>query len=194
MFSRALQVRVPSTSIHRFVCVPKLLKQFPVAIIAAYYFGSSLYPETKTFRFLADVVNDASIVLDTLTPYIGAMNLSETLPFIPTGSTLQIIALCLSGALRSLCGLVAGGSKAALTNHFASPLSGKGDVGELNAKDASRETVIGLTGMLVRSGVLFVVSCLMTYTKARHSSYTIRQHADFHIHVALHSRWRAPFV
>lgn len=53
--------------------------------------------------------------------------------------------------MGTLCGLVANGSKAALTNHFASPLSGKGDVGEVNAKDASRETVIGLLGMLVRT-------------------------------------------
>lgn len=53
--------------------------------------------------------------------------------------------------MRSLCLLVAGGSKAALTNHFASPLTGKGDVGEVSAKDASRETVVGLTGMLVRT-------------------------------------------
>ncbi|KIJ63068.1 hypothetical protein HYDPIDRAFT_113608 [Hydnomerulius pinastri MD-312] len=133
-------------------------------IIAAYYCGTSLYPETKTFRFLADVVNDASIVLDTLIPYIGAINLSETIPFVPTGATLQIVALCMSGALRSLCGLVAGGSKAALTNHFASPLTGKGDVGELNAKDASRETVIGLSGMLL--GTL-----LIPYINTRASTY-----------------------
>ncbi|KAH7882282.1 DUF647-domain-containing protein, partial [Phlebopus sp. FC_14] len=133
-------------------------------IIAAYYFGTSLYPETKTFRFLADVVNDASIVLDTLVPYIGAINLSSSLPFIPSGANLQILALCTSGALRSLCGLIAGGSKAALTNHFASPLSGKGDVGELNAKDASRETVIGLLGMLL--GTL-----LIPYINTRTSTY-----------------------
>ncbi|KAF9226202.1 DUF647-domain-containing protein [Gyrodon lividus] len=135
-------------------------------IIAAYYFGTSLYPETKTFRFLADVFNDASIVLDTVVPYIGSINLSESWPIIPTGATLQTIALCLSGALRSLCGLVAGGSKAALTNHFASPLTGKGDVGEVSAKDASRETVVGLSGMLL--GTL-----LIPYVNTRTSTYTM---------------------
>ncbi|KIJ15156.1 hypothetical protein PAXINDRAFT_169320 [Paxillus involutus ATCC 200175] len=133
-------------------------------IIAAYYFGTSLYPETKTFRFLADVFNDASNVLDTVVPYIGAINLSESWPIIPTGATLQIVALCLSGALRSLCGLVAGGSKAALTNHFVSPLTGKGDVGEVSAKDASRETVVGLSGMLL--GTL-----LIPYVNTRTSTY-----------------------
>jgi hypothetical protein len=119
------------------------------AIIGAYYFGTSLYPETKTFRFLADVINDTSIVLDTISPYFTSISLSTTSPYIPSGSTLQILALCMSGAMRSLCALVAGGSKAALTDHFASPVNSKGDVGEMNAKSASRSTVIALTGVLV---------------------------------------------
>ena len=57
-----------------------------------------------------------------------------------------MLALCLSGALRSLCGMAAGGSKAALSAHFA---SSTGDLGDLNAKDSSRETVVTLLGMLV---------------------------------------------
>ncbi|KAF8555598.1 hypothetical protein OG21DRAFT_1476453 [Imleria badia] len=93
----------------------------PFAILAAYYFGTSLYPETKTFRYLADVFNDASTVLDTVA-------------------------------------LIASGSKAALTSHFPSPLTGKGDVGEVREKDTSQETVVELSGMLVRTGLrLFVL-------------------------------------
>lgn len=34
--------------------------------------------------------------------------------------------------------------------HFATPLEGTGDVGDLNAKDSSKETVLALLGMLVR--------------------------------------------
>ncbi|KAG2039290.1 vitamin B6 photo-protection and homoeostasis-domain-containing protein [Suillus americanus] len=134
-------------------------------IIGAYYFGTSLYPETKTFRFLADVINDTSIVLDTISPYFTSISLSTTSPYLPSGSTLQIVALCMSGAMRSLCGLVAGGSKAALTDHFASPVNSKGDVGELNAKSASRSTVIALTGVLL--GTLIV-----PYITTRTSTYT----------------------
>jgi hypothetical protein len=47
--------------------------------------------------------------------------------------------------------------------HFASPVNGKGDVGDLNAKDASKETVLALFGMLVGtiSGCLFCqLTCL----------------------------------
>ncbi|KAG2066874.1 DUF647-domain-containing protein [Suillus decipiens] len=134
-------------------------------IIGAYYFGTSLYPETKTFRFLADVINDTSIVLDTISPYFTSISLSASSPYIPSGSTLQIIALCMSGAMRSLCNLVAGGSKAALTDHFASPVNSKGDVGELNAKNASRSTVVALTGVLL--GTLIV-----PYITTRTSTYT----------------------
>lgn len=85
------------------------------------------------YRLAADVFNDSAIVLDCLSP---------ALP-----SNIRIGALCLSGSLRALCGVAAGGAKAALSVHF----SRAGNVGELNAKDSSQETVIGLLGMLVSS-------------------------------------------
>ncbi|KAJ8580158.1 DUF647-domain-containing protein, partial [Rhizopogon salebrosus TDB-379] len=134
-------------------------------IIGAYYFGTSLYPETKTFRFLADVINDTSIVLDTISPYLTTISLSGVSPHLPSGSTLQIVALCMSGAMRSLCGLVAGGSKAALMDHFASPVNNKGDVGELNAKGASRSTVVALTGVLLGTLIVpYITTRISTYT------------------------------
>ncbi|KAF4563752.1 hypothetical protein EYR36_002993 [Pleurotus pulmonarius] len=116
------------------------------AIIGAYHFGSSLYPEAKLYRMLADVLNDGAIVLDALSPLLVSHSSSSSY-FNLRG--IRVAALCLSSTLRSLCGIVAGGSKAAITLHFASPLHGKGDVGDLNAKDASKETVLALSGMLV---------------------------------------------
>ena len=62
---------------------------------------------------------------------------------------MRVASLCLSGAFRALCGVVAGGSKTALTVHFASSGRIPGDIGDLNAKDASKETVLALLGMLV---------------------------------------------
>ncbi|KAF9492579.1 hypothetical protein BDN71DRAFT_1451284 [Pleurotus eryngii] len=120
-------------------------------IIGAYHFGSSLYPEAKLYRMLADVLNDGAIVLDALSPLLVAHSSSRSY-FSLRG--IRVAALCLSSTLRSLCGIVAGGSKAAITLHFASPLHGKGDVGDLNAKDASKETVLALSGMLL--GTLIV--------------------------------------
>ncbi|KAJ8495775.1 hypothetical protein ONZ45_g12723 [Pleurotus djamor] len=120
-------------------------------IVGAYYFGSSLYPEAKLYRILADILNDAAILLDTISPIL-VHNPASSSRFNFPGA--RVAALCLSSALRSLCGIAAGGSKAAITLHFASPAGGKGDVGDLNAKDASKETVLALSGMLLGTVVV----------------------------------------
>lgn len=122
-------------------------------ILAAYYYGSSLMPEAKTYRFLADILNDFAIVLDTLSPVLaslpGFLVFSKIIP-VPV----RLYTLCLSSSLRALCGIAAGGSKTAITLHFATPLEGSGDLGDLSAKDSSKETVLGLLGMLL--GTLIV--------------------------------------
>jgi hypothetical protein len=105
-------------------------------------------PEAKTYRFLADVLIDIAIILDTLTPLLASMSifvaLADTIP-IP----FRVYTLFLSSAFRALCGIAAGGSKTAISLHFATPLEGMGNLGDLNAKDASKETVLSLLGMLV---------------------------------------------
>ena len=115
-----------------------------LAILSAYLLGTSLFPEAKTYRLLADIFNDTAFVLDTLSPYFSHVTLVGTI-------SCRGLALCLSGGLRALCGLAAGGSKAAITMHFAQPddRSASGDIGDLNAKDGSKETVLALAGMLV---------------------------------------------
>ncbi|KAF8231011.1 DUF647-domain-containing protein [Tricholoma matsutake] len=124
-------------------------------IYGAYAFGSSLVPEAKTYRLLADSLNDAAVILDTLSPLLS----SHTIP------SLRVGALCLSASFRALCGIAAGGSKAAITLHFATPIDGTGDVGDLNAKDSSKETVLALLGMLLGSIVVpHLVTPWPTYT------------------------------
>ncbi|KAH9947073.1 vitamin B6 photo-protection and homoeostasis-domain-containing protein, partial [Amylocystis lapponica] len=113
------------------------------------------------------VFNDVSILLDALSPYLSAVTISYKYPFVSSGpsSSLRILSLCLSGAFRALCGVAAGGSKAALTMHFASDGKGTGDVGDLSAKDASKETVLALFGMLAGTVVMhYVDSARTTYT------------------------------
>jgi hypothetical protein len=104
------------------------------------------------YRLLADILNDAAITLDALAPLIDLVHIPFNIPFSFLGpaSGLRIGSLCLSGSLRALCGVAAGGSKSALTLHFSTPQNGLGDFGELSAKDASKETVLSLCGMLVR--------------------------------------------
>ncbi|GBE89158.1 predicted protein [Sparassis crispa] len=128
-------------------------------VIAGYYLGTSLFPEAKTYRLLADIFNDAAILLDALSPHLTSVSISLRYPFVSYGSSsyLRVVSLCLSGTFRALCGVVAGGSKAALTVHFATSGNRIGDVGDLNAKDGSKETVLALLGMLGGTVVMHYV-------------------------------------
>ncbi|KAG2003644.1 aldo-keto reductase [Coprinopsis cinerea AmutBmut pab1-1] len=110
-------------------------------IVSAHLLGSSLATEAKKYRFVADILNDVAVVLDTLSPVFKAQGYPQ----------LRVVALCLSASCRALCGIAAGGSKAAISVHFATPVKGKGDLGDLNAKDSSKETVLALFGMLLGS-------------------------------------------
>ncbi|KAI4721738.1 DUF647-domain-containing protein [Aureobasidium sp. EXF-10727] len=100
-------------------------------IVFAAHRGTALEPECKLYRLLADVFNDAAMVLDCLSPMFPR-------PF-------RVLVLATASVLRSLCGVAAGSAKASLSAHFAR----WGNLGELNAKDSSQETVISLAGMLV---------------------------------------------
>ncbi|KAJ3787530.1 vitamin B6 photo-protection and homoeostasis-domain-containing protein [Lentinula aff. detonsa] len=140
-------------------------------IIAAFFFGSSLFPEAKTYRFLADLLNDAAIVIDTLSPLLVSLydahvpTFMTTIPFLPPTVPFRVYTLCLSASIRALCGIAAGGSKTAITMHFATPLEGTGDVGDLNAKDSSKETVLALLGMLIGTmTVPYLTTPWSTYT------------------------------
>ena len=101
--------------------------------------GSAIEPECKFYRFLADIFNDAAQFLDLLTP---------ALPYLP-----KLCVIVCAGVLRSLCGVAANASKASLSAHFALT----GNLAELNAKEASQETIVSLLGMLVGSLVVKVV-------------------------------------
>lgn len=96
-------------------------------ILFAHRLGTSLEPECKMFRLAADVFNDAAMVLDCLSPAF------------PKG--LRVLLLGFSSVLRSLCGVAAGSSKAALSKHFAT----RGNLGELNAVRSSLSCSRSLT-------------------------------------------------
>ncbi|CAG7555905.1 unnamed protein product [Fusarium equiseti] len=105
-------------------------------IIFAHQFGLRIEPDAKRFRFLADLFNDTAFFMELYSPYLG-----------PYG---KILALTTGEALRALCGVAAGASKAALSVHFAK----HDNLAELNAKEASQETAVGLVGLAV--GTLIV--------------------------------------
>lgn len=99
------------------------------------------------YRLLADILNDFAFVLDCLSPAFP--------------KPLRVVILSFSSVLRALCGVAAGSAKASLSAHFART----GNLGELNAKDSSQETVISLLGMLVGTLVVsWVTSPMATWS------------------------------
>ncbi|KAH8730137.1 vitamin B6 photo-protection and homoeostasis-domain-containing protein [Phaeosphaeriaceae sp. PMI808] len=116
-------------------------------IVFAHRLGTALEPECKMYRLAADIFNDTAMILDCLSPAFPK-------PF-------RVLVLGISSVLRSLCGVCAGSAKASLSAHFAK----KGNLGELNAKDSSQETVISLLGMLAGSVVVsWVTTPITTWT------------------------------
>ncbi|KAK6388159.1 hypothetical protein LTR65_008167 [Meristemomyces frigidus] len=116
-------------------------------IFFAHRFGTALEPECKMYRLLADILNDFAFILDCLSPAFP--------------KPIRVVILSFSSVLRALCGVAAGSAKASLSAHFAR----WGNLGELNAKDSSQETVISLLGMMAGSLVVsWVTTPMATWT------------------------------
>ena len=108
-------------------------------IAFAQRFGLAIEPECKSYRFLADLFNDSAFFLDLVSPVLEGVS--------------KVVVLSTAEALRALCGVAAGASKAALSSHFAT----QDNLAELNAKEASQETAIGLIGLLVGTIVVKLI-------------------------------------
>ncbi|KAM0335036.1 hypothetical protein ACHAQA_000070 [Verticillium albo-atrum] len=108
-------------------------------IIFAYRFGSVIEPNAKKYRFLADVFNDTAFFLELANPFFSGWA--------------KILVLVSAESLRALCGIAAGASKAALSTHFAR----RNNLAELNTKEASQETAIGLLGLLAGTAIIHYV-------------------------------------
>ncbi|ERF75465.1 hypothetical protein EPUS_06997 [Endocarpon pusillum Z07020] len=115
-------------------------------ILFAHRVGSAIEAECKMYRFLADVLNDTAMVSDCLSPMLPKL--------------VRVPLLGASSVFRALCGVAGGSSKATLSAHFART----GNIGELNAKDSSQETVVSLLGMWVGGVVVsYATSTMATW-------------------------------
>ncbi|KAM0271127.1 hypothetical protein ACHAQH_009194 [Verticillium albo-atrum] len=108
-------------------------------IIFAYRFGSVIEPNAKKYRFLADLFNDSAFFLELANPFFSGWA--------------KILILVSAESLRALCGIAAGASKAALSTHFAR----RNNLAELNTKEASQETAVGLIGLLAGTAIIHYV-------------------------------------
>jgi Vitamin B6 photo-protection and homoeostasis len=101
------------------------------SISFAYIVSTNLQADVKTWRFMADILNDTSILIQCI-----AVSLPQ--PYF-----LRLAPV--TAALRACTGVAGGASKAALTAHFAVA----GNTADLNAKEGSQETLVYLMGLIV---------------------------------------------
>lgn len=86
--------------------------------------------DAKTWRFAADLFNDAALLLD-----LATVHLPKTW-FVPIA--------CFATVMRALTGVAGGSSRSGITAHFAL----MDNIGDVSAKDSAQETVVSLFGML----------------------------------------------
>ena len=116
-------------------------------IIFAHWRSRSIEAECKMYRLAADFFNDIAMILDCCSPML------------PTA--FRVPFFCASSVFRAMCGVAGGSSKAILSSHFAQA----DNIGELNAKDSSQETIISLLGMWAGGIVVSnVTSTFATWT------------------------------
>eukprot|EP01113_Clastostelium_recurvatum_P045027 TRINITY_DN7676_c0_g1_i8.p1 TRINITY_DN7676_c0_g1~~TRINITY_DN7676_c0_g1_i8.p1 ORF type:complete len:346 (+),score=54.14 TRINITY_DN7676_c0_g1_i8:417-1454(+) len=111
-------------------------------IVFTWYEGSELDANAKTWRLMADILNDVGMTLEMLSPMVPGY-------FLPLA--------CMGTLCKSICGVAGGCSRAALTQHFAL----RDNLADVSAKDQSQETAVGLIGMLLG----MVVSNILAHEK-----------------------------
>lgn len=96
----------------------------------AYYYSDYFEVNSKEFRLLADFLNNIALIL----------NLCISL------YPQQFLFLsCLSAVCSSLCGLIAGATKAHISAHFAID----GHLADVTAKESTQETAVTLCGLVL---------------------------------------------
>jgi hypothetical protein len=104
------------------------------SLLAATHFDAEL----RWWRLFADLANDAGLTLEMVAPLLGAR---WFLPCTVAGN------VC-----RSLCGVAAGSTRAALSAHFGA----RGNVADVQSREGSQETAVTMVGLAV--GYLFGAS------------------------------------
>ncbi|KAJ9444650.1 RUS1 family protein-like protein [Diplonema papillatum] len=97
--------------------------------------SSALDSDAKRWRLAADVANDVAIFLRIAS---GFCDRSLFLPL-----------LCAASLATSICGVCAGATRAALTQHF----SIRHNMADVSAKDGNQETAVSLLGILLGTAV-----------------------------------------
>lgn len=100
------------------------------SLVFAYYYSNAFEIYIKEFRYLADILNNIGLTLDLLSSHFPQY---------------YIIIISCSTICKSLCGLIAGATKARISAHFASP----GNLADVTAKESTQETAVSLIGLVL---------------------------------------------
>eukprot|EP00741_Cyanophora_paradoxa_P009805 tig00000147_g9498.t1 len=99
-------------------------------IVFCYLQGTNLDQNAKTWRFAADVLNDAAIAIEMVSALFPRYFL---------------LLACLGSVTRAVVGVAGGATRAAFVVHQAR----RGNTADVQAKDNSQETAVSLTGLLL---------------------------------------------
>ncbi|OVA02143.1 FAS1 domain [Macleaya cordata] len=99
-------------------------------ILFTFYQGSNLDSNAKTWRLVADLMNDLGMLMDLVSPLFPSA---------------FVVIVCLGSISRSFTGVASGATRAALTQHF----SLQNNAADISAKEGSQETVATMTGMIL---------------------------------------------
>ena len=90
----------------------------------------------KEWRFLADVLNNVALTIDLANHF---------LIFFSKNEFHYALLLAISSLFKCFCGLIAGATKARISNHFAM----EGCLADVTTKESSQETVVALIGLIL---------------------------------------------
>ena len=107
-------------------------------ILFAWFQGSALDSNAKTWRYVADILNDLAMLLELLSPFFPSI-------FLPL--------VCLAALFRSICGVCGGATRATFTLHQAR----NNNMADVSAKDGSQETAVNLTGLVIGAWLIPVL-------------------------------------
>ncbi|GAB1603789.1 RUS1 family protein C16orf58-like [Argonauta hians] len=99
-------------------------------IFFAWMQGTNLDCNAKRYRLMADVLNDLAIFLDIITSLLPAQ--------------LFVVMVCLSSLCRSIVGVAAGSTRAAMSQHQAR----RNNMADVALKDGSQETLVNITALI----------------------------------------------
>ena len=102
------------------------------SLLFSYFAGANFDVNVKEWRLFADLINDVGLTLDMMAPLAGSLY----------ALTAALGALC-----KTICGMVAGATRASITAHFAL----RGNLADVSAKENAQETAVNLLGLLLGS-------------------------------------------